>query len=63
MVLFEGNKRLLSISLSDPVGDSELLNRFKTNGGSYGSDGPVLAKVRHPISGNLLYKPLNITFI
>nr|CAD2189992.1 unnamed protein product [Meloidogyne enterolobii] len=56
IVLFEGNKRLLSISLSDPVGESDLLNRFKTNGSSLDSNSPVLAKVRHPISGIKMFE-------
>lgn len=65
IVLYEGNKRLLSISLTDPF-EADLLNRFNTSGSAnnnhpaYGSggdaDGPVLAKVRHPISGIKMFE-------
>lgn len=56
IVLFEGSKRLLSISMTDPA-EADLLNRFNTSGsGPWGSDGPVLAKVRHPISGIKMFE-------
>uniref|UniRef100_A0A914IA80 Uncharacterized protein n=1 Tax=Globodera rostochiensis TaxID=31243 RepID=A0A914IA80_GLORO len=57
IVLFDGTKRLLSISLSDPS-EQDLLQRFNSSASVMKSldEGSVLAKVRHPISGIKMFE-------
>lgn len=52
--LFEGQKRLLSISINNPT-ETNLFTRFAAENSSP-TEAPVLAKVRHPYSGFKLFE-------